>query len=105
MTDNYEIIIHQNCRHLSDLEDLALAANIHPQLVGYFVEYGLIEPIERIGSKLFFATEAISRLKMIQRLRTDVGVNLAGIAIILDLTEKVRGLQEEVEWLRMQGGL
>ena len=103
--DHYEIILQQNWRQLWDLEDLALVADVHPQLVEYFVEYGLLEPIERIGSKLFFAAEAIPRLKMIQRLRTDVGINLPGIAIILDLTGKVRELQQEVEWLRMQNGL
>jgi DNA-binding transcriptional MerR regulator len=101
---DYEIIIQENWRHLWDLEDLALAADVHSQLVEHFVEYGLLEPVERIGSKLFFEAEAIPRLKMIQRLRTDVGINLPGIAIILDLTGKVRELQQEVEWLKIKNG-
>jgi DNA-binding transcriptional MerR regulator len=103
--DHYEIIIRQNWRHLLAIEDLALAADIHPQLVEYFVEYGLIEPVERIGPKLYFQNEAISRLKMIQRLRTDMGINLPGIAMIFDLTGKVQELQQEVKWLRMRNGL
>jgi MerR family transcriptional regulator/heat shock protein HspR len=103
--NHYEIIISNNWRRLWDIENLALAADIHPQLVEYFVEYGLLEPAERIGSKLFFEAGAIPRLKMIQRLRSDVGINLPGIAIILDLTGKVWELQQEVEWLKLQNGL
>jgi DNA-binding transcriptional MerR regulator len=100
--DHYKIIISNNWRQLWGLEDLALAADIHPQLVEYFVEYGLLEPAERIGNKLFFENEAITRLKAIQRLRTDVGINLPGIAIILDLTGKIQELQQEVEWLKLR---
>jgi len=100
--DHYEIIISNHWRQLWVLEDLALAADVHPQLVEYFVEYGLLEPVERIGNKLFFENEAIMRLKTIQRLRSDVGINLPGIAIILDLTGKIRELQQEVEWLRFR---
>lgn len=103
--DHFEIIIRNNRRQLWDIDDLALAADVHPQLVEYFVEYGLLEPSERIGTKLFFACEAIPRLKMIQRLRTQVGVNLPGIAIILDLTGKVQELQQEVEWLKVRAGI
>jgi MerR family transcriptional regulator, heat shock protein HspR len=103
--DHYEIIISNNRRQLWELADLALAADVHPQLVEYFVEYGLLEPVERIGTKLFFACEAIPRLKTIQRLRTEVGVNLPGIAIILDLTGKVQELQQELEWLKIKVGI
>ena len=103
--DHYEIIISDHWQQLWDLEDLALAADVHPQLVEYFVEYGLLEPAERIGSQLFFKDEAIWRLKTILRLRNDVGINLPGIAIILDLTGKIEELQQEVEWLRVKAGL
>ncbi len=103
--DHYEIIISDHWHRLWALDDLALAAGIHPQLVEYFVEYGLLEPVERIGNQLFFEERAISRLKTIQRLRSEMGINLPGIAIILDLTGKIRELQQEVEWLRVKAGI
>ena len=103
--DHYEMIISNPWHRLWDLEDLALAAGVHPQLVQYFVEYGLLEPAEKIGNQCFFADEAIPRLRTIQRLRNEMGVNLPGIAIILDLTGKIQELQQEVEWLRVRAGI
>jgi DNA-binding transcriptional MerR regulator len=103
--DHYEIIISDHWHGLWDLEDLALAADVHPQLVEYFVEYGLLEPVKRIGNQLFFEDQAIPRLKTIQRLRGEMGVNLPGIAIILDLTGKIQEMQQEIELLRIKAGI
>ena len=83
------------------LEDLAVSAGVHPALIAYFVEYGLLEPIARTGTQLFFDTACIARLRMIERLRRDLGANLAGIAVILDLLDRLTSLQREVEqWRR-----
>ena len=49
----------------------------------------------------FFDTACIARLRMIERLRRDLGANLAGIAVILDLLDRLTTLQREVEqWRR-----
>ena len=48
-----------------------------------------------------FDTACIARLRMIERLRRDLGANLAGIAVILDLLDRLTTLQREVEqWRR-----
>jgi len=74
---------------------------VHPSRIEYFVEYGLIAPIARTGTQLFFDTACLARLHMIERLRRDLGANLAGIAVILDLLERLTSLQREVEqWRR-----
>jgi len=44
--------------------------------------------------------EAVLRVRAIQRLRRDLGVNLSGVAVILDLTKRLRLMQQELEWLR-----
>ena len=59
-------------------------------MVACFVDFGLLEPVGRDGPRLLFGMEAVLRVRTIQRLRRDLGVNLAGIAIILDLTERLR---------------
>ncbi len=79
---------------------LAAAAGLHPELVARFVEFGLLEPAERAGEECVFGDEALERLCRIERLREHLGVNLAGIAVILELRERVRVLQREVERLR-----
>jgi MerR family transcriptional regulator, heat shock protein HspR len=83
------------------LESLAACAGVHPTLITYFVEYGLLEPSARTGTQWLFDTACIARLRMIERLRRDLGANLAGIAVILDLLDRLTTLQREVEqWRR-----
>ena len=83
------------------LDGLAACTGVHQALIEYFVEYGLLEPSARAGTQLFFDTACIARLRMIERLRRDLGANLAGIAVILDLLDRLTSLQREVEqWRR-----
>ena len=83
------------------LEGLAACAGVHPTLIEYFVEYGLLEPLARTGTQWLFDTACLARLRMIERLRRDLGANLAGIAVILDLLDRLTALQREVEqWRR-----
>ena len=83
------------------LEGLAACAGVHPARIEYFVEYGLLEPIARTGTQWLFDTACLARLRMIERLRRDLGANLAGIAVILDLLDRLATLQREVEqWRR-----
>jgi DNA-binding transcriptional MerR regulator len=83
------------------LESLAACAGVSPARLEYFVEYGLIEPVARQGTQWLFDTACIARLRMIERLRRDLGANLAGIAVILDLLDRLTTLQRQVEqWRR-----
>jgi DNA-binding transcriptional MerR regulator len=84
------------------LEGLAACAGVHPARIEYFVEYGLLEPIARTGTQWLFDTACLARLRMIERLRRDLGANLAGIAVILDLLDRLTALQREVEQWRMR---
>jgi DNA-binding transcriptional MerR regulator len=100
MTDKYEIIVHQSYREFLTLEGLAASAGLHPGLVEQFVHAGLIEPTQSLGDEPLFDARAVLRLRAIERLRREVGISLTGIAIVLDLTDKIRELQREVEWLQ-----
>src|SRR3977135_2574719 len=83
------------------LDDLAACTGVHPALIEYFVDYGLLEPSTRTGTQRLFDAACIARLRMIERLRRDLGANLAGIAVILDLLERLTSLQREAEqWRR-----
>jgi DNA-binding transcriptional MerR regulator len=83
------------------LESLAACTGVHPTRIAYFVEYGLIEPSTRTGTQWLFDAACVARLYMIERLRRDLGANLAGIAVILDLLDRLASLQREVEqWRR-----
>jgi DNA-binding transcriptional MerR regulator len=83
------------------LDGLAACTGVHPALIQHFVEYGLLEPSARTGTQWLFDAACIARLRMIERLRRDLGANLAGIGVILDLLDRLTSLQREVEqWRR-----
>jgi DNA-binding transcriptional MerR regulator len=79
------------------LEVLAERTGVHPQRIHDYVEYGLLEPSERAGERLWFSPSAVARLRRIERLRLQLGVNLTGISIILDMRERMERLQRELE--------
>jgi DNA-binding transcriptional MerR regulator len=93
----YQIVLYRSEREQLTLEALATSAGLHPALVERFVEFGLLDPVERMGTQLFFDVAAVPRLRMIQRLRCDVGINLAGVAVILDLLDRLRASRLENE--------
>jgi DNA-binding transcriptional MerR regulator len=98
--ERHMIVLSHRDPQLLTIEELAQAAHLHPDLVESFVDFGLLEPVRRDGQRLLFDMKAVLRVRAIQRLRRDLGVNLAGVAIILDLTDRLRTLQQEVEWWR-----
>jgi len=83
-------------------DDLAQATGLHPDQIGIFVRFGLVEPVAG-GER--FAVAAIDRLRTIVRLRRDLGVNLAGVSAILEMQEHIAELRREIEHLRRRLGL
>jgi chaperone modulatory protein CbpM len=94
-----ELVLWRTERRQMTLDSLASSAGLHPDLVRRFLEFGLIEPVERVGDRLLFDPASVPRLQKIQRLRRDTGVNLAGLAIILELVDRLCALQRENELL------
>jgi chaperone modulatory protein CbpM len=96
----FEIVLRRNEREQLTLHEVAFHAGMHPKLVERFVACGLVTPIEQEGTQLLFDPSAISRLRKVARLRNALGVNLAGISVILDLIDKLSAVQRENEALR-----
>jgi chaperone modulatory protein CbpM len=98
----YHIVLQRSQRERVTLEVLATSAGLHPALVESFVEFGLIEPVERVGTQSLFDSGCVMRLHTIMRLRHDLGANLPGIAVILDMLDRLNALQRENTRLRDQ---
>jgi len=96
----YDIVLYRQESQQLTLDMLAARTGMHPALVQQFVEFGLIEPIEWQGTRSLFDASAVPRLRMIRRIRASLGINLAGVAVILDLRDKFCALQRENEKLR-----
>ena len=67
----------------------------HPQTLRYYERLGLIQPSRPQGRIGLYSTRDIARLQLIQRLVDDLGVNLAGGAVIINLTERIAELDRE----------
>jgi len=64
---------------------------VHPQTLRKYEKYGLVSPSRSVGMLRLYSEEDLIRLKIIKTLVDDFGVNLAGIAIIMEFVE---GLDE-----------
>ncbi len=90
-----QLSIIQNDDATLSLGALAAAADQHPWLVEQFVAYGLLEPVRVQGNVPWFDLNAVPRLRMIGRLRIDLAINLPGIAVVLDLLERLQALSRD----------
>src|SRR6266571_6472464 len=79
----------------------ARMVDMHPQTLRLYERLGLLKPA-RHGINRLYSDHDIARLRQIQRLTQDMGVNLAGVEIILNLLEKIEELQDELERHRQQ---
>ncbi len=75
---------------------------VHPQTLRLYERAGLLEPERSGGRARLYSTGDLARLEVILGLTRDMGVNLAGVDVILRLRERVAELQREV--VRLRGG-
>lgn len=81
---------------------VAKVLNIHPQTLRQYEREGLIRPSRTDGKIRLYSQRDIDKIKMILRLTRELGVNLAGVDIVLRLKEKMDELEFEVEELRRE---
>jgi len=72
---------------------------IHPQTLRLYERQGLLTPARSAGNTRLYDEDAIQRLEAILTLTRDLGVNLAGVEVILRLREQVRDLEGQVDEL------
>jgi hypothetical protein len=82
------------------LDVVAETVGAKRSLVVRLAEQGLIETVERGEDEPLVPRRVVVRLRRMQRLRRDLGVNFAGAAIILDLVGRIEQLNRELEGLR-----
>ncbi len=79
---------------------------IHPQTLRLYEREGLLKPSRTEGNTRLYTDEDLERLEFILNLARDLGVNIAGIAIILQMRERMeemnRQMQSFVEYVRTE---
>jgi MerR family transcriptional regulator, heat shock protein HspR len=70
---------------------------IHPQTLRMYEREGLLKPSRSEGNTRLYTDEDLQRLEVILELTRELGVNLAGVEIILNMREKMSAMQEQIE--------
>ncbi|MBN1286605.1 MAG: MerR family transcriptional regulator [Anaerolineae bacterium] len=81
---------------------VARMVDLHPQTLRKYEEEGLVVPKRSTGNIRLYSPNDVARLQKIARLTGELGVNLAGVHIILNLTAQIEELQGEQERLRIR---
>jgi MerR family transcriptional regulator/heat shock protein HspR len=69
---------------------------IHPQTLRLYEREGLLKPSRTDGNTRLYSDEDLERLETILSLTRDLGVNLAGVEIVLNMRAKIEQMQHEV---------
>ncbi len=70
---------------------------IHPQTLRLYEREGFIKPKRSGGNTRLFSEEDVEKLEMVLRLTRELGVNLAGVDVILSMREKMEQMQRDRE--------
>ncbi len=70
---------------------------IHPQTLRLYEREGFIKPQRSGGNTRLYSEEDVEKLEMILRLTRDLGVNLAGVEVILSMRQKMELMQREMQ--------
>src|SRR6186997_2512252 len=70
---------------------------VHPQTLRLYQREGLLKPSRSEGNTRLYTDADLERLELILSLTRDLGVNLAGVEIILNMREKMDAMQQEFE--------
>ena len=75
---------------------------MHPQTLRIYENKGLVRPQRTPGGTRLYSEADVERLQIIQRLTTELGLNLAGVELVLRLEDELRKAHAQVERLQAQ---
>ncbi|MCU1238315.1 MAG: transcriptional regulator, MerR family [Candidatus Solibacter sp.] len=79
------------------ISSVAEQYEIHPQTLRLYEREGLLKPSRSDGNTRLYTAEDLERLEVILHLTRDLGVNLAGVEIILNMREKMGDMQSQIQ--------
>lgn len=97
----YDLVIYG--QHIEDrlitLHELAQLVGLHPEKLRRYIVLGLIDPDVEQPEPLF-EDSIVARICKIERLKKDLGLNLAGCGLVMDLLERITHLEEQLRNLQ-----
>jgi MerR family transcriptional regulator, heat shock protein HspR len=79
------------------ISSVAESYQIHPQTLRLYERLGLLKPSRSDGNTRLYTEEDLQRLEVILNLTRELGVNLAGVEVILNMREKMEKMQQQVK--------
>ncbi len=79
------------------ISSVAESFKIHPQTLRLYERLGLLKPSRSDGNTRLYTEDDLQRLEVILTLTRELGVNLAGVEVILNMREKMEKMQQQVE--------
>jgi len=76
---------------------VAQILNIHPQTLRQYEREGLIKPSRTNGKIRLYSQEDIDQIKSVLNLTRELGINLAGVDVILKLNKRIKKLEDDIE--------
>jgi MerR family transcriptional regulator/heat shock protein HspR len=84
---------------------ISVAADLvgmHPQTLRIYETKGLVRPKRTPGGTRLYSEADVERLRIIQRLTTELGLNLAGVELVLRLEDELRKAHAQIDRLQQQ---
>ncbi len=75
---------------------------MHPQTLRIYEQKGLVRPKRTAGNTRLYSERDLERLRLIQRLTTELGLNLAGVDVVLGLEDQLRRMEAQIARLEKQ---
>ena len=75
---------------------------VRTQTLRYYERLGLVEPARTGGNQRVFSRRDIERVRRIRGLMDDLGVNLAGVEVVMKLLERLNDAEREIERLKLE---
>ncbi len=80
----------------------ARMVNLHPQTLRHYEKIGLVEPARSPGGTRMYSPRNIQKLRKITELMEKLGVNLAGVEVILNMSKQIEELQSKIRTIEAQ---
>lgn len=90
------LILNENCTFT--LDELCTACSVHTEYIIELIDEGIVEPTELQSEQQHWSFTGISliRARKARRLQRDLGINLAGAALVLDMMEEIEQLRQRL---------
>jgi MerR family transcriptional regulator, heat shock protein HspR len=88
---------HEHPRYMISIA--AELVGMHPQTLRVYEQKGLVRPKRTAGNTRLYSERDLERLRLIQRLTTEVGLNLAGVELVLRMEDELKRAQAHIERL------